>query len=351
MRTRLAIGLGALVAIAAVALFALSRGDDDAEIVDLTVGEQALEADTTADDDGEDGMADADPAESASLVLLRSGPDGVDIRVHRVDAGTFECRKDFVRVGVSSALAVGAMEVELPVEDGPHARSTVVGQFENDPIRIVLVSVEPSIIEAQVTYPTGAVDVVAVEGGIVASAARLESEASAGEAEVTLIDAQGGATVVVVPPWTGDAATCASAPPAYPTVTPAPDSPEAPAPDPLDGDRPEDRVAIVEVYAAWYDHSIPNDNKAALLDDPTGVIEAQDVVAEQFGDTIIEADAVVTGIEFVGDAEASVTFEIYVGDQQTPMFTTVGRAVLIDGTWRITRDTVCPLIAQGGGTC
>jgi hypothetical protein len=216
-----------------------------------------------------------------------------------------------------------------------------------------------SVDRVEATFADGSVDVAVPVDGITALANRYGS-AQPGGVDLEL---HGAFDSVETHSMVGPNATIANreiltscpASPAdrYPTVapptfTPAPTTTTLPS-FPLEGDRPEDRAAIVAAYDLWFNGDISDEEKAAVLDDPTGVVEAQTVVDEAYGPTIDTAAAFVDSIEFIGEDEATVGFHIDVGGSRG--FTEQGRAVRMDGTWRITRDTVCPLIALGGGYC
>jgi hypothetical protein len=57
-------------------------------------------------------------------------------------------------------------------------------------------------------------------------------------------------------------------------------------------------------------------------------------------------------VRFLSPTEAAVRYAILLPDYSVPEFPNrIGRVVLIDGVWRITRDTLCADLALGGGDC
>jgi hypothetical protein len=60
----------------------------------------------------------------------------------------------------------------------------------------------------------------------------------------------------------------------------------------------------------------------------------------------------VTGVRFVNDHEARVAYDLDVnGSFTTRLHGRVGAAILVDGTWKATRETVTELLAMAGVTC
>ncbi|MEM1334007.1 MAG: hypothetical protein AAGG08_11155, partial [Actinomycetota bacterium] len=120
--------------------------------------------------------------------------------------------------------------------------------------------------------------------------------------------------------------------------------------------------AIADAIEALVDRRVPVSEETSLLDDATGVAEAADRLGGIADGAIAEGGAVV----FVTPAEAWFEYDLLlpvvgVGqgdpsvDGDDASFASygvrIGRAVLVDGTWRVTRGTMCDLLAFAGVAC
>ncbi len=126
-----------------------------------------------------------------------------------------------------------------------------------------------------------------------------------------------------------------------------------PPPLPEAGPQPADPVAaeaaIVELMAALYAETELG-SESAFLDDDTGVLAAREAVqAGSFADAASSVEATIEELVFTDPESATFRYRLE---------TTVGRfgdrfgtAVVVDGEWRITRDTFCQDLALAGGPC
>lgn len=369
MRTRATLAiLAALAMIGAVALWP-SGGDGEADLdtVELAVdveddgAEVDDDAEAPAGGDGDLMVEDPDLGDGSGnyqLVELRSAPDGVDVRVYRNDIVGAECGAMQVRVGVSTDLAVGIVEILVPADrEQTMIDSRVVGHPEGDRVVVVAGRVGSAITTVSAGMEAvDAFDQAAPVDGIVALALHLGDVAD-GPVTVNLTGADGTIETIELEAASGGLypTSCPQelAPPppegVPPETVPPETVPPEPAAGPLEGNRAADRAEIIEVYDFWFNADVPVAAKASALDDPTGVIEAQIAVLQEFGSLIADAEAIVDSVEFVSETEASVAFHI--DRAGSTAITAIGRAVLLDGSWRVTRDTVCPLIELGAVTC
>lgn len=86
-----------------------------------------------------------------------------------------------------------------------------------------------------------------------------------------------------------------------------------------------------------------------LIDDPTGVLEALDSLAEFGSPEAASARAIVEEVVFTSPTAAVFRYVI-----ETDSFVLEGRigsAMLDDGVWKISRDAICADISYGGGYC
>ncbi len=123
-------------------------------------------------------------------------------------------------------------------------------------------------------------------------------------------------------------------------------------PDP--GEQPADAAAaeaeIVAAMTALYDSTVLLDGDAVYLDDSTGVSEARAQVAEGgYSTEASSATAVIEELVFTTPTEA--WFRYRVDTDGVGLSNRYGIAVVVDGAWRITRDTVCQDLSMAGGDC
>jgi hypothetical protein len=125
-----------------------------------------------------------------------------------------------------------------------------------------------------------------------------------------------------------------------PTTTTAGGSPDVPT-TPIEPGADADADAIAEVYAVVFDSSVGFEDKAPLIDDPTGLettVDAYGAAGEAVGRITLAATAV--GVD--GD-DADVIYDLYFGENpfQTDQ---AGSAVRTDGTWQVTRSFFCSIM-------
>lgn len=128
-------------------------------------------------------------------------------------------------------------------------------------------------------------------------------------------------------------------------TTQAPTSTTAAAAQPPDPEAA--RAEITTAFESFLDGTKPREERIAFVEDA-------DELAEVFAAGGDAEPAGVTGqvanIAFTGAESATVLFDILVdGTVALPNFP--GEAVFVDGAWKVSRTTVCDLIAQSGTTC
>jgi hypothetical protein len=128
----------------------------------------------------------------------------------------------------------------------------------------------------------------------------------------------------------------------------SPPPPELPAPGEQPADAGADEAAIIELMSVIYGDD-DGDNQERI-DDLTGVAEARDQIREGgFEEAAASAEAIVEELVFTSPTEAWFRYRI---ETTTGIFSErYGIAVLIDGTWKITRNTICQDLSMAGGDC
>jgi len=109
-----------------------------------------------------------------------------------------------------------------------------------------------------------------------------------------------------------------------------------------------DKEAIISAYETVFSSETTFEEKAPLLDDPTGLEETV-LKYQETGDSMGGVGAAAKTIKVDGDV-AKVTYDLLFGGTPTyPNLT--GDAVLIDGTWKITRVMFCQIMTSARVGC
>lgn len=122
------------------------------------------------------------------------------------------------------------------------------------------------------------------------------------------------------------------------------------------GNAPQNPAAakqeIIRAFEAWGAVATLEQVEAnlKLIDDPRGVLFAAGQAQQNFPDEVANDTYRVSDVRFVSPTEAAVTYDIVL--RGSPLYTgQIGHAVLKEGTWRLTRTTVCGDLALAGGDC
>jgi hypothetical protein len=110
----------------------------------------------------------------------------------------------------------------------------------------------------------------------------------------------------------------------------------------------QDTQEINDLYEIVFSSDTTYEEKAPLIDDPTGL---EETVAEytKTGDSMGGVGLVATSITVTGDT-AEVTYDLLFGGNPTyPDLT--GDAVRVDGTWLVTRELFCSIMASARVGC
>jgi hypothetical protein len=143
-------------------------------------------------------------------------------------------------------------------------------------------------------------------------------------------------------------------PECQPPPPPPPTLPEA-------GEQPEDpaaaeagvRAAIETVFASdgaeltEEEAAVQREATLALIDDTDGVDAAMTQLGETYPGIVVTAS--VTDLVFTAPDRATVLYSL--DTSITDFDNRLGELVLVDGTWKVTRSTVCEALSLGGGYC
>ena len=234
---------------------------------------------------------------------------------------------------------------EFPVDGLAASRGEVpLGQMEGAPARAYIVQTVSGVVSVRGTWPDGFVDEMQPVNGWAIVAHNTPTAATS--IEVVHTDAS---TVPVEgfdsnSPYSGYSfpAQCNPPPP------PPPELPPAGEEQPADVEAAADGVRTA--YQTVFTHGSDPETNAQYMEDAENVGEAGKQVKENFSEAADTVTIEVGEIRFLSATEAALYFELkYEGGalfgQQ------VGYAKLIDGTWKISRDTLCMVFGWGGGQC
>jgi len=253
-----------------------------------------------------------------------------------------ECYGTSFLAELANSGAVGMMGAPAYPADGPASLVAPVqfGHQENTPATGTIVRATDVVHELQATWPDGFVDSMApVDGWAVLVHNGVDVPV------VRALDANG--TVVATldgahPVYAQMPAECQPPPPPPPTLPPA----GAEQPDDVAGATDAVRTAYTTVFT---NHGDPSVN-ATLVQDSENLQPAFDAVKQNFPQATDTVTVDVGEIRFLSKTEAALLFELkYSGGAQFGQ--QIGYAELIDGTWKISRDTMCMVLGWGGGVC
>ncbi|MER6361930.1 hypothetical protein [Kitasatospora sp. NPDC001527] len=105
-------------------------------------------------------------------------------------------------------------------------------------------------------------------------------------------------------------------------------------------------TAVTDNWQKFFDPTTPIPEKASLLQNGDVLLPVLEGFAQD--PRVGQVKARVTNVAFTSPTEATVTYELSLqGSVVEPAAT--GRAVLENGTWKVSRSTLCGLLVQAGG--
>lgn len=237
----------------------------------------------------------------------------------------------------SSSLGVSSASGPVPITVLGPGQPAVVGTAEGDPVQVLAVRVAPTVATVTMRTAHGEDTTVPVRGLAV-----LAAPGSAASGEVTASDARGHtvATVSLPTPPTQSTAACAPEPPSLPPAGVQPTDPATAT------------AAIRQAYTTAFT-SVPGQNADRV---PPGIQDGQQILSaiNQARQNFPQAAASITvktgQLVFTSPTTAALFFTVTY-QQGVPYGTKIGQAVLEDGSWLVTKDTYCGLLAFAGATC
>jgi hypothetical protein len=141
---------------------------------------------------------------------------------------------------------------------------------------------------------------------------------------------------------------------AQPPAECVPPPPAPPALPPAGAEQPDDpaaaKQAITNAYQTVFTHGSDATLNASFMEDPDSLTSALATTKSNFPQAVDTVTVKVGDIVFTSKTEAALYFELnYQGGAEFGQ--QIGYAKLIDGTWKISHDTMCMVLSWGGGQC
>jgi hypothetical protein len=132
------------------------------------------------------------------------------------------------------------------------------------------------------------------------------------------------------------------------TATPVPPTTAPSGEEPADPEAA--RAAIVETYTTATDGSLTVAERRAYIEDSDELGPYLDRAAAPYLGILEHQTVTLSGIVFLDAERATLVYTLSFDGRMAPQ-TDVGYAVLDDGRWKVSRETVCTLIMRAGVTC
>lgn len=229
------------------------------------------------------------------------------------------------------------LTVTGPPVTGQGAPATV-GTAEGDPVQVLAVRVASTVAKVTMRTSHGEDSTAPVQGLAV-----LAVEGAASSGQLTATDDHGH-TVATVPLPTA---------PTQSTAACAPKPPSLPPPGAQPADVAAAQQAVQHAYTLAFT-SVPSQQSnyasLALVQDGADLHATVDQVRKNFPTAAATATVKVGQIVFTSPTDAALFFTVTYQDG-APYGTQIGHAVLENGSWLVSRDTYCGLMAFGGASC
>ncbi len=226
----------------------------------------------------------------------------------------------------------------LPLE-GPAANRAEApfGQAEGSPVSAWVLQTNDQVTSVRAAWPDGTVDeMTPVQGWAVV--------AHTGSGLPNTLDAvlADGSTVSLKNSSYEYPASCQPPPPKPPELPPA------------GSEQPADVAAATQDVTAAYEYVFTAGNDASkngdYIEDAESVKSAAEQTKQNFPQATETVSVEVGEVRFLSATEAALFFELKY-DGGALFGQQIGYAKLIDGHWKIERDTMCMVLGWGGGQC
>lgn len=302
---------------------------------------------------------------ASELIFERTTETGLTLRAHLGElwpndafgygadgwtppSGCFQSGELRIAIAGNGIIDVGSVGWYEEPFNGQAVSWVPLGSSDGQPMWVVVVQAPPGTTEVTVIFEDGGQDTAVPQDGVAVLAVpntNPPTEQYVVQTPVFDVTFTGGADPASLGSdelnnWDnpGFAAACSPPPPALPN----------PGEQPADPATAE--AEVVALMNGLYGEDREPGSGSTFLEDDTGVAEAREQVAEGgFSGEADTAKAVVEELVFTDPDET--WFRYRVETSGTGLSDRYGIAVLIDGTWLITRNTVCQDLSMAGGDC
>jgi hypothetical protein len=139
----------------------------------------------------------------------------------------------------------------------------------------------------------------------------------------------------------------------YPTQCQPPPPPPPPLPPAGDVQPSDVTAATAGVQTAFntvWDHTTDPSSRTQYIEDQPSIQSAIDTSKTNYPEASNTITVEVGEIRFLSATDAALYFELKY-DGGNLFGQQIGYAKLIDGTWKVSRDTMCMVLGWGGGQC
>lgn len=109
------------------------------------------------------------------------------------------------------------------------------------------------------------------------------------------------------------------------------------------------RAAVITAATAWSEAISAGGARFDLVDDPRGLDVALSDARRNFPREVASSTVQVRAVQFLDATHAQFSYSVTVAG--TTFADLIGQAVLIDGTWKLTRETICNGLQLASATC
>jgi hypothetical protein len=248
----------------------------------------------------------------------------------------------FVVEAANSGAVAQSWSQAYPLHDVASMNSQFqFGQAEGSPASGWIVNTNDQVAKVEAKWDDGFVDSMAPESGW----AVLAHNGDPTGVTLTAFDGSGGVLLTI------PGANNSYGQPPPECIAPPPEPPALPPPG---AEQPDDptaaRVAITNAYTTVFTHGSDPETNTTLIEDADSLKDAQEAVKSNFPEAVDTVTVEVGDVVFTSKTEAALYFELkYTGGALFGK--QIGYAKLIDGTWKISHDTMCMVLGWGGGQC
>lgn len=249
-------------------------------------------------------------------------------------AGSQPASSVVLEVSTDEAVSQGGAAVyDLGGQPGVVRSQMGFGGPEGAPAQVSAVQVDPAATDVRATWPDGFVDHMAPADGWAVLAHK------SGDVPSITVTAGDGSTHPV--------ATFSAGPP-QPCQSPAPALP------PVGAEQPDDpagaKADITTAYQTVFTHDTDKTERGKYVEDAEALQPIGDQATSNFPEAASTITVDIGDIVFTSPTEAALQFTLnYTGGAEFGQ--QIGYARLIDGTWKIGRETMCMVYGWAGATC